>query len=114
MITGCVHHVEPLEPSNTNLSRSKEYQKEITALISIDAENKKWERIYLKEIAAAQDNDDTIAYKFFIVEYINLPRLRLPKWMEKEPGYVQRVSDVDILRGEFMKRAGIKIIFKKK
>ena len=77
---------------DTKLIRSLEYQKEIDDLLAIDAENKKWEKIFLKEIAAAQKHDDYGAYQFFLEEYLNVPRLRLPEWMKDEPGYVPGVT----------------------
>ena len=101
--SGCTH-INKVTEKDTNLSRSSAYQKEIDELLAVDAENKKWERIYLKEIAIAQDNNDQDAYKFFIVEYIKLPRLKLPEWMKKEPGYIEPVRASDILRGEFQIR----------
>lgn len=97
---GCVHTKNDLSNSDTQLTRTAEYQKEIAAILAEDAENKKWERIYLKEIAVAQDNSDHDAYKFFIIEYIKLPRMVLPEWMKKEEGYVEPVSETDVLRGQ--------------
>ena len=77
---------------DTKLIRSAEYQKEIDTLLAADAENKKWEKIFLREIAIAQKNDDYGAYQFFLEEYINTPRFKLPEWMKKEPGYVPGVT----------------------
>ena len=107
LICGCVHNKIGLDAEDTELIRSHEYQKEIDAIIAEDTENKRWERIYLKEIAIAQENNDPDAYKFFIVEYIKLPRLLLPEWMKDEPGYTKPVSETDVLRGQ------IKIILKR-
>ena len=76
-------------PKDTELIRTPEYQKEIDELLAVDAENKKWEKIFLKEIEAAQKNDDVDAYRFFLREYITIPRLKLPDWMKKEKGYVE-------------------------
>ena len=77
---------------DTKFTRSIEYQKEIDELLAVDVNNKKWERIYLKEITRAQENDDMDAYKFFLEEYIRSPRLKLPEWMKKEPGYIPSVT----------------------
>jgi len=109
MITSCVHNIKPTTTDSVNI-RSDEYQQEIDLLLSIDADNKKWEEIYLREIAIAQDNDDRDAYKFFIVEYIKIPRIPLPEWMKSEPGYVERKTATQVLRGQFMNDAGIRII----
>jgi len=89
-------------PSDTKFVRSPEYQKEIDTLLALDADNKKWERIYLQEIARAQDNADTDAYEFFLIEFIKIPRLVLPEWIKKEPGYVPKLTDAEILRRQFM------------
>lgn len=107
LLTGCIHTNKTTE-SDTTISRSIEYQKEIDTILSADAENKKWEEIYLKEIASAQENNDRDAYKFFIIEYIKLPRMRLPEWMKKEPNYVHRKQASDVLRGQFMIEIQIK------
>ena len=94
-ITSCfiinLDEVAP-EPEDTKFTRSVEYQKEIDELLAADAENKKWERIFLKEIAAAQKHDDLDAYRFFLREYITIPRLILPEWLKKEPGYVPGIT----------------------
>ena len=81
-----------LNPSSTTLTRSVEFQKEIDDLLAKDAESKKWERIYIKEIKAAQKNSDTGAYQFYLEEFITLPRYILPGWMKEEPGYVPSVT----------------------
>jgi len=96
-ITSCfLIGAEGPNPEDTKLLRSPEYQKEIDALIAADAENKKWEKIFLKEIKAAQLNDDLGAYYFFFEEFMSIPRLILPEWMKKEPGYTPRVRLEDI------------------
>lgn len=81
---------------DTKLIRTAEYQSEIDALLAADADNKKWERIYIQEIRAAQKNDDIGAYKFFLTEYINIPRYILPNWMKEEPGYAPGVTIKDL------------------
>ena len=55
----------------------------------MDAENKKWEKIYLEEISIAEENQDVDAYRFFLSEYIRIPRLKIPEWMKKEKGYIE-------------------------
>ena len=85
-----------LNPSSTRLTRSPEYQKEIDELLAKDAENKKWEKVFLNELRAAQKNDDYGAYEFFLEEYINTPRFILPEWIKKEPGWVPGVSIRDL------------------
>ena len=97
--SGCVSQVK-LSVNDTAVSRSSEMQQEIDAILAADTENKRWERIYLKEIAIAQENNDPDAYKFFITEYIKMPRMKLPEWMKQEPNYTQPVSEIDILRGQ--------------
>ena len=96
-ITSCfLIEFEALTKEDTKLFRSTEYQKEIDALLAVDAENKKWEKIFIKELIAAQKNDDYGAYQFFLEEYINTPRLILPEWMKKEPGWVPGASIRDL------------------
>ena len=100
-ICGCVYN-DNVTKSDTKLVRSAEYQEEIDTLLALDADNKKWERLYLKEIALAQDNDDSAAYEFFIIEFIKIPRLIIPEWLLDEPGYVPKLTDAEILRRQFM------------
>lgn len=87
----------PLNIESTYIHRSEAYQKEIDLLIAIDAENKRWERIYIKEIKIAEHNLDRDAFKFFMTEYINIPRLRVPKWMWSEPGYAPEPKIEDVI-----------------
>ena len=82
--------------SDTKFTRSAEYQKEINIILARDADNKKWERIYLTEIAIAQKNDDMESYKFFVKEYIMIPRLRLPEWLKSEPQYIPSISTEEL------------------
>lgn len=97
VVTGCnITKIPTPSITNTTVSRSEAYDLEIRELLKIDADNKKWERIYLQEIRIAQKNDDHDAYKFFIKEYISIPRLILPKWMHSEPGYVPGVTIEEI------------------
>lgn len=103
LLPGCMIHNKPgLIPSVTKLERTEQYQHEIDKVLAEDAECKKWELIYLKEIKAAQKNDDIDAYMFFLKEYIELPRYILPEWMKTEPGYVPRsyIKSIDYNRTE--------------
>ena len=83
-------------PADTELIRSPEYQKEIDELLAADAENKRWEKIFLKEIAAAEKHQDWDAFQYFLREYINTPRFKLPEWIQKEPGFVPAVKVKDM------------------
>lgn len=78
--------------TDTTVTRSPEYQEEITQLLEQDREYKLLEEEYLREIAIAQDNNDEEAYKFFFREYIQVPRIPLEDWMENEPEYYARKS----------------------
>lgn len=97
LLGGCVavstnKHVE------TKLIRTIEYQQEIDHLLAVDKENKLLEEKYLREITIAQDNNDRDAYKFFIVEYIKIPRIPIPEWMKTEPGFYKRKSAAEVMR----------------
>lgn len=78
--------------TDTTVTRSPEYQEEITQLLEQDREYKLLEEKYLREIAIAQDNNDEQAYKFFFREYIQVPRIPLEDWMVNEPEYYARKS----------------------
>ena len=99
MLGGCTITSKP--GLKTCLKRTAQYQAEIDNLLSKDAESKKWEYIYLNEIRAAENNGDRPAYKFFVIEFLKLPRYNVPEWMRQEPGYVdgpsaQEISDMNI------------------
>ena len=88
LISGCKSILPPTpSPEDTSLIRTEEYQKEIDEFLAADAENKKWEKIFLKEIKIAKENADADAYRFFLEEYIKTPRFNVPEWMKKEKGY---------------------------
>lgn len=101
MITGCIQSTKVASKKDTQVTRTSEYQQEIDSLLREDKQNKKWEEIYLQEIATAQENDDRDAYKFFIVEYIKLPRIPIPEWMKQEPGYYPRKEAKQVLQIKF-------------
>lgn len=90
-------HVEQ-EILETKLTRTAEYQQEIDNLLSADKANKLLEEEYLREITIAQDNNDRDAYKFYIVEYIRVPRIPIPEWVKQEPGFYHRKSAADVMR----------------
>ncbi len=94
-ITSCFISTETSperEKHDTKLSRTDAFQAEIDRLLAEDADNKKWERIYIKEIKAAQKHQDRDAYRFFLSEYLKIPRFILPEWLKKEPGFVPGVT----------------------
>lgn len=80
----------------TTITRSAEYQQQIDELIARDAENKRWARVYLREIDAAIMNDDIPAYVFFVGQYEQLPKEIVPEHLRNEPGYVAAPSDLEL------------------
>jgi len=88
ILTGCSHSSN-LKPTDTKISRSAEMQAEIDLVLAKDAENKKLEKEYLEEIRIAEKNNDQEAFKFYLSEYVKVERLKLPKWIKKEPNYVE-------------------------
>ncbi len=97
LLVGCVSK-NSLTISDTELNRSTEYQLEIDELLEIDKKNKLLEEEYLREIAIAQMHNDRDAYKFFIVEYIKVPRIPIPEWAKKEPGFYPRKTAAQVIR----------------
>lgn len=94
MLTSC--STAKLDQSQTKFSRSEQYQQQIDQLLTRDAENKRWARVYLREIDAAMVNDDMHAYVFFVGEYEQTPLEIVPEWLRSEPGYVQPPSDLEL------------------
>ena len=97
LLSGCLNN-DSLSVTDTNVSRSTDYQAEIQELLEIDKQNKLREEVYLREIAIAQENDDQEAYKFYFGEYINVPRIPLEPWMEAEPGFYPRKSAKQVVK----------------
>lgn len=58
-------------------------------LLFQDRENKELELVYLEEIREAQSNNDQDAFEFYLREYINVPRLKIPEWMKEDPDYFE-------------------------
>ena len=87
-----------LHTTTTEVKRTPEYQQEIETLLEIDKKNKLLEEQYLREIAIAQNNNDHDAYKFYIVEYVKIPRIPIPDWAKEEPGFYPRKSAADVMR----------------
>ena len=85
---GC-NHSSNLQPEDTKVSRSADMQEEIDLVLAKDSENKKLERQYLEEIRIAEENNDQEAFKFYLSEYVKVERLKLPKWIKKEPNYIE-------------------------
>lgn len=85
-----------LQPHHTSFNRSAEFQQEINELISQDAENKRWARIYLHEIDQAMLHDDMISYVFYIKQYEETPIEIVPEYLRTEPGYVGPPSDLEL------------------
>ena len=86
------------EPSDTNITRTAEYQTEIDTLLLLDRNNKIFEEDCLREIAIAQDNDDVESYKFYFSEYMKIPRIPIPEWMFTEPNFYPRKSAKDVVK----------------
>ena len=97
MVTSCMNHTSTVNVGDTSLTRSAEYQLEIDTILAIDSENKRWERVYLDEILAASRNNDQAAYKFYVIEFIKLPRMQLADWVKGEPNYTPELSSQEVL-----------------
>ena len=67
--------------------KEKIYNDKIKKLLDEDRINKELELTYLKEIMIAQENNDTQAYRFYLNEYISVPRLDIPENLKKTKDY---------------------------
>ena len=74
--------------------RSPEEQRQIDLLLAEDRENKMLELFYLGEIRTAEEHNDTEAFRFYMQEYIRVPRLEIPEHMKNEPGYFEGGKEV--------------------
>lgn len=68
-------------------------------LISQDLINKQTELDILRELKIAQANQDEEAFKFFVSEYVRVPRLKLTAEQKKHPEYKEWLTDEVIKNG---------------
>lgn len=71
-------------------------------IINQDLHNKQREIEILREIRVAQANQDEDAYKFFMQEYMDIPRLKLTDEQMKHPDFRTWLTDEEISSGKFM------------
>lgn len=69
-----------------------------------DLQNKQRELVILREIKLAQDNNDTDAYKFFMQEYFDVPRLELTDVQKQHPQYREWLTDKQIKSAAYMSK----------
>jgi len=93
-ILGCVN-TSDLTPTDTKLTRTAQYQHQISVTIARDSDNKKWSRLMLQELDSAIVNDDYDAYLFYLDEYEKIPREIVPPEFRNEPGYINPVSELE-------------------
>ena len=95
--------VPPLVVNDTTYPvRHPKVQAAHDLLIDIDLKNKQWELEVLREIYTAQQNEDEDALRFFMSEYIRVPRLILTGEQKNHLRYREWLSDDDIKSGRFM------------
>ncbi len=71
-------------------------------IIKQDLHNKQTELNILRELYIAQLNQDEESFKFFVTEYIRVPRLKLTEEQKQHPNYKEWLTDEQIKSGEFM------------
>lgn len=71
-------------------------------IIEQDLQNKQRELDILRELFIAQQHHDEEAFKFFVTEYVRVPRLKLTIEQQQHPRYKKWLSDEIIKSGEFM------------
>ncbi len=69
--------------------RSLEEQRQIDRILAEDRENKMLELFYLYEIRKAEEHNDSEAFRFYVEEYIRVPRLDIPEHLKNEPNYFE-------------------------
>lgn len=72
-------------------------------IIEQDLINKQTELDILRELKRAQHNDDEEAFKFYVSEYVRVPRLQLTAEQKTHPKYKQWITDDVIKSGDYMK-----------
>ena len=73
-----------------------------TPLVLQDLHNKQQELDILRELYVAQQNQDEDSLRFFLSEYIRVPRLKLTDKQKQHPMYKEWITNDTIKSGEFM------------
>ena len=71
-------------------------------IISRDLRNKQQELDILRELFIAQLHHDEESFKFYVSEYIRVPRLKLTEEQKQHPQYKEWLTDDIIKSGKFM------------
>ena len=71
-------------------------------IIQQDLQNKQTELNILRELYVAQQHQDEESFKFFVSEYVRVPRLVLTDEQKTHPDYKEWISDEVIKSGKFM------------
>ena len=71
-------------------------------IIRVDLHNKQTELNILRELYIAQQNYDEESFKFFVSEYVRVPRLILSEDQKLHPEYKEWITDDIIKSGDFM------------
>lgn len=71
-------------------------------VIEQDLQNKQYELEILRELYVAQQHQDEQAFRYYVVEYVRVPRLKLTAEQKQHPDYKEWLSDDIIASGEFM------------
>ena len=71
-------------------------------IIQADLHNKQTELDILRELYIAQQNNDEESFKFYVSEYVRVPRLILSDEQKQHPEYKEWITDDIIKSGEFM------------
>ena len=72
------------------------------SIIEQDLQNKQYELEILRELYVAQQHQDEQAFRYYVVEYVRVPRLKLTAEQKQHPDYKEWLSDMIIESGEFM------------
>lgn len=59
----------------------------IEVLLAEDRANKLMELGYLEDIRVAQENNDSEAFRYYLQEYIAVPRLEISEHLKDDPRY---------------------------
>ena len=73
-------------------------------IIKQDLLNKQIELNILRELYVAQQHHDEEAFKFYVSEYVRVPRLKLTTEQKEHPMYREWLTDKQIKSGEFMSK----------
>ena len=88
LLTGCMH--KTITPTDTGVRNSLS-PAQIDELFRLDTDNKRWAQVYIDEMDAAIEHDDSVSFIFFMNEFNKIDQQIVPLYLRGDVRYTQPV-----------------------